>query len=152
MGTAILLAVLAAGALAIELSSMTFYLIAVAAAFAAGSVVAWAGGSTGWALVTVALGAAGGLPIAHMVRARLSRATPESRQLAEPDAGRIVRVESVSPEGLRVAYRDTSWQARLIDEYQDTAVSPGDLLAIVGREGNDLLLAPIPTRAAAGKP
>jgi membrane protein implicated in regulation of membrane protease activity len=146
---AIILAILAAAALAIELSSMTFYLLAVAAALATGSVVAWAGASTGWALAAVALSAAAGLPVAHRVRARLSRPTPESEQLADPDAGHAVRVESVAPEGLRVAYRDTSWAARLADEYQDTAVSPGDLLIIVGRKGNDLRLAPVSARTSA---
>jgi membrane protein implicated in regulation of membrane protease activity len=133
---------LAAVALAIELSSMTFYLLAVAAALAAGSVVAWAGGPADWAWASVALGAMAGLPVAHRIRARLSRATPESARLADPDAGHVVRVESVAPDGLRVAYRDTSWAGRLADEYRATAVSSGDLLTIVAREGNDLLLAP----------
>ncbi len=121
---------------------MTFYLLAVAAALAAGSVVAWAGGSAAWAWATVAVGAVAGLPAAHRVRARLSRATPESARLADPDAGHVVRVESVAPEGLRVDYRDTSWTGRLADEYRNTPVSSGDLLTIVAREGNELLLAP----------
>ena len=144
-----LLAILAAAALAIELSSMTFYLLAVAAALAAGSVVAWIGAPTGWALATVALGAVAGLPVAHRVRVRLSRATPESVRLADPDAGHVVRVESVAPDGLRVAYRDTSWAGRLADEYRDITVSSGDLMTIVAREGNDLRLAPVGAQAAA---
>ena len=143
-----LLAILAAAALAIELSSMTFYLLAVAAALAAGSVVAWIGAPAGWALATVALGAVAGLPVAHRIRVRLVRPTPESMQLADPDAGHVVRVESLAPDGLRVAYRDTSWTGHLADEYRDIAVSAGDLLTIVGREGNDLRLAPVATQAA----
>ena len=149
METGIILAVLAAGALVIELTSMTFYLIAVAVALGAGSVVALIGAPAAWALGTVALGAAAGLPVAHLVRKRLSRPTPDSARLAVPDLGHVVRVESVAPEGLRVAYRDTSWQARLADGHQDTTVAPGDLLTIVGRDGNDLLLAPIPARPGA---
>ena len=60
-----------------------------------------------------------------------------------------MRVESVAPEGLRVTYRDRSWPGRLADEYQAIAVSSGDLLTIVGREGHDLLLAPVPARSTA---
>ncbi len=148
MGTGIALAVLAAVALAIELSSMTFYLIAVALALAAGSAVALTGASPSWALATVALGATAGLPAAHIARKRLSRPTRESEQLDDPDAGHVVRVESVAPDGLRVAYRNSSWSARLVDEYRDAAVSPGDLLTIVHRSGNDLLLAPPAVRAS----
>lgn len=144
----IALAVLAAVALAIELSSMTFYLIAVALALAAGSAVALTGAGSLWALTTVALGAAAGLPAAHVARKRLSRATHASEGLNDPDAGHLVRVESVAPEGLRVAYRNSSWTARLIDPYRDLTVSPGDLLTIVHREGNDLLLAPPAARAS----
>lgn len=148
MGTGIALAVLAAVALAIELSSMTFYLIAVALALAAGSAVALAGAGSSWALATVALGAFAGLPAAHIARKRLSRPTHESEELNDPDAGHLVRVESVAPEGLRVAYRNSSWTARLTDQYRDMTVSPGDLLTIVHRDGNDLLLAPPTARAS----
>ncbi len=146
--TGIALAVLAAMALAIELSSMTFYLIAVALALAAGSAVALAGANSSWALATVGLGAAAGLPAAHAVRKRLSRPTRDSEELNDPDAGHLVRVESVAPEGLRVSYRNSSWTARLAEGYRDATVSPGDLLTIVHRDGNDLLLAPPTARAS----
>ncbi len=146
--TGIALAILAAMALAIELSSMTFYLIAVALALAAGSAVALAGASPSWAFATVALGAAAGLPAAHVARKRLSRPTRASKALNDPDAGHLVRVESVAPEGLRVSYRNSSWSARLAEGYGDVAVSPGDLLTIVHRDGNDLLLAPPTARAS----
>ncbi len=135
-----ILAILAAAVLAIELATMTFYLIAVAAALGAGSIAAFAGDSAGMAIVVVVIAALVGLPAATIVRRRLLRPRPEWAQVACPDVGQLVRVETISAEGLRVAYRDTSWQARL---ESPSAAPPaiGDILTIVDRQGSELILA-----------
>ncbi|MHB8252522.1 MAG: NfeD family protein [Acidiferrobacter sp.] len=140
MEIGVTLAVLAGILLAIEIYSLTFYLMAAAIALAIGSAVTFMGFPADWTMGVVAIAALMGLPAAHAIRHRLSKATPESIQLAAEDTGHLVRVESISAEGLRVAYRDTVWQARLIKEKSDMPVYAGDMLQIAGRDGNDLLL------------
>lgn len=136
----IILAILAAAALIVELTTITFYLIAVAVALALGSAVALAGAPPVWAFTVVALTTALGLPIAHEIRKRIMTPTAESLRLSEDNVNHLVRVETVSPEGLRVSYRGSSWAASLHTDYKGPAIRIGDILRIVGRNGSDLIL------------
>lgn len=143
MEIGIALAVLSGVALVVEIYTSTFYLLAVAMALAVGSAVAFMGLASSWAFGAVGVTALLGLLAAHLMRQRLLKRTTESVKLAAEDTGNLVRVESVSVEGLRVAYRGSVWQGRLIKGEGGVPVAPGDMLRIAGREGNDLLLASI---------
>jgi len=142
-------AVLAAVAIAIELHTLTFYLMAVAAAFAIASAIALTGAPAIAALWGLAITAILGLPIAHLLRRHFSKPSTATRALASENTGHMVRVDSVSPEGLRVDYRGTVWQARLADKDFNPPIGVGDMLWIVGQEGNVLLVAP--TRGSTAK-
>lgn len=141
----IILAILAAVTLIVELSTITFYLIAVAIALAVGSAVALAGAPLFWPFAAVAFTAGMGLPVAYIIRKRVMAPTTDSLRLSEDNIDHWVRVESVSPEGLRVSYRGTSWQANMSPDYPDyqgRTVEVGVVLRIVGRNGSDLVLGP----------
>ncbi|HQU16786.1 MAG: hypothetical protein B7Z66_11160 [Chromatiales bacterium 21-64-14] len=140
----LILAVLAAVTLAIEIQTLTFYLMAIAAAFAVGSALAFMGFATTVVLGGVAVAALVSLPVAHFLRRRLLKPTAGTRQLEAEDTGQLVRVETVLPEGFRVEYRGTTWGAKLLELPVDP-VQPGDLLRIAGRQGNTLQLAPLDT-------
>jgi len=115
----------------------------VATALAVGSGVAFSGLSSSRVFGAVGVTAPLGLPAAHMIRRRLSKPTAASASFVTEDTGNLVRVESTSAEGLRVAYRGSVWQGRLIKEHGKAPVKPGDVLQIASREGNDLLLTPV---------
>lgn len=141
----IVLAVVAGLLLALEILTTTFYLLAVVVALAVGSAVALMGFAPDRALGAVALIALVALPAAHIIRRGFSGQIAEWAKLAAPDTGKLVRVEHVSVEGLRVAYRGSVWQGRLTKQQCEVTVSPGDMLQIVGRDGNDLVLTPLET-------
>ena len=132
---------LVAGALlvVIEISSLTFYLLAVAiGCFVAGAVSIYGAGEA------LSLGVMGvvtfiGLPVAHWLRLKMRN--PVADLVTQDDVGHEVKVESVGRDGLRVAYRGSTWTAQMTDgDFGD--VHKGDYLRIVRRDGNILQLAP----------
>ncbi len=140
----LILAVVAAITLAIEIRTQTFYLMAIFAALALGSALAFMGSSAAVVLGGIAATALVSLPVVHLLRRRLLKPTTGTRQLEAEDAGQLARVAAVLPEGLRVEYRGTTWAAQLFPPPVDP-VQPGDLLRITGRQGNTLQLAPLNT-------
>jgi len=142
----LILAVLAAIALAIEIQTLTFYLMAIVTALAVGSVLAFTGFAATVVLGGITAMALMSLPVAHLLRRRLLKPTADTRQLEAEDVGQLARVATVLPEGLRVEYRGTTWAAQLLEPPIDP-VQPGDLLRISGRQGNTLQLVPLNTHS-----
>ena len=135
------LALLLAGVfLVAELLSRTFYLLAVAVAFAllALADALFHPGEAFAAALFVVL-AASLLLAAHGLRKRLRN--DASRQTSALDTGRPVTVVAHLDDRLRVRYRGTLWSGRLAQAGDPPPV--GASLMIVGREGNVLLLGPV---------
>lgn len=118
-----------------ELLTGTFYLLVLGVAAFAGAAVAWAGLAF-WpqAIAAAVVSAAGVMWVHHWRRAR-----PAS-QMPSLDVGQPVKFESwvnESARHARVRYRDTSWDAQVIDE---GPASAGDVFYIAALEGSTLRL------------
>ena len=138
----IALIVLSASLIVLEMHTLTIYLLAAAAACAAGGVVALAGGGPIWALAGMAITGAVALPLAHWARGRLKNRA--SDDVSREDTGHSVTVVEAAGGTLRVAYRGSTWNARL-SESSAAAPQPGHTLVIAAREGSTLVLEPPPT-------
>lgn len=125
--------ILAAVLVGAELVTGTFYLLAVAVAFAAGGFAALLGVALPLQLVVAGVIAFAGTIAAH--RWRLSRAVPAQRSL---DLGQSVRVLGWKDDGsARVSYRGTQWDAELARP----GASRAETMYIVGSRGSTLLIA-----------
>jgi membrane protein implicated in regulation of membrane protease activity len=131
------LIVLGASLIALEMHTLTIYLLAAASACVAGGVVALAGGGPVWALSAMAVTGALALPLAHWARGRLKNRASEDA--SQDDTGHSVTVVEAQGGMLRVAYRGTTWNARLRDS-SAAAPQPGHTLVISAREGSTLVL------------
>lgn len=138
----IALIVLSASLIVLEMHTLTIYLLATAAACIAGGVVALAGGGLVWTLAAIAITGAVALPLAHWTRGRLKNRASED--VSRDDTGHSVTVVAAEGGMLRVAYRGSTWNARLRDATAVTP-SPGHTLVISAREGSTLVLEPPPS-------
>lgn len=137
----IVLIVLAASLVVLEMHTMTIYLLAVAAACVAGGVTALVGGGPIWAGLAMVITGVVALPLAHWVRGRLKNRASED--VSQDDTGHSVTVLEATGGALRVAYRGTTWNARLRDS-SVVVPPPGQKLIISAREGSTLVLEPPP--------
>lgn len=120
----------ALAAVVVELHSQTIYLLALAAAFAAGAVLALAGGRTEWQLVAVGTVCLAGFPAAGWVRRHQAR----QPGLGPADVGLEATVLEAAGGALRVRYRGSEWDAVLVGG----EAAPGDRLRIAGMRGSTL--------------
>lgn len=144
MSIGIALLVLGGVLVLVELSSLTFYLLAIAiACFAAGATSIYGANHATTASV-LGIVTLLGLPLAHWIRLKLRN--PDADLVSQDDAGRSVTVERVDADGLRVQYRGSTWSAHLA-EGDNGALRPGDRLRIARREANELILEPPSTNS-----
>ncbi len=137
----IALIVLSASLIVLEMHTLTIYLLAVAAACIAGGVIALTGGGSIWVLSTMVITGVVALPLAHWARGRLKNRASED--VSRDDTGHSVTVVEAAGERLRVAYRGSTWNARLRDS-SAAVPQPGHILVISAREGSTLVLEPPP--------
>lgn len=135
----IALIILSASLIVLEMHTLTIYLLAAAAACIAGGVIALVGGGLVWALAAMAITGVVALPLAHWVRGRLKNRASED--VSRDDTGHSVTVVDAAGGTLRVAYRGSTWNARL-RESSAAAPQPGHTLVISAREGSTLVLEP----------
>lgn len=138
----IALIVLSASLIVLEMHTLTIYLLAVAAACIAGGVIALAGGGLISALSAMVITGAIALPLAHWARGHLKNRASEA--VSQDDTGHSVTVVESAGGTLRVAYRGSTWNARLRDS-SAAAPQPGHTLVISAREGSTLVLEPPPS-------
>ena len=123
--------VLAAVLVGAELMTGTFYLLAVAAAFAAGGLAALFNFSLPLQLITAGVIAIAGTMVAHRWRGK--RLVPAQPSL---DLGQPVKVLEMKDGRARVSYRGTQWDAEF---------APGayraETMYIVGTRGSTLIIA-----------
>lgn len=139
----IALIVLSACLIVLEMHTLTVYLLAAAAAFITGGVVALMGGGLMWTVSAMAIASVVALPLAHWARGRLKNRASED--VSQEDTGHSVKVIEAAGGVLRVEYRGSTWNARLRDS---SAGAPpvGQTLLISAREGSTLVLEPSPSR------
>lgn len=120
-----------------ELVTGTFYLLAVAVAFAVGGLAAWLGASAGVQLAVAGVLAIAGTFVAH--RWRVTRAAPPPETAF--DVGQTVEVKAWNPDGsARVAYRGSLWTAQ-----PESPDAPRDgVMTIVAVRGSTLVIAARP--------
>jgi membrane protein implicated in regulation of membrane protease activity len=140
----IALIVLSAGLIVLEMHTLTIYLLAAGAACLAGGAVALTGGGPIWTLSAIAMTGLVALPVAHWARGRLKNRASE--EVSRDDTGHSVTVLEAREGMLRVAYRGSTWNARLRDS-SAAAPQPGHTLVISAREGSTLVLDPPPSRS-----
>ena len=133
------LIVLSAGLIVLEMHTLTIYFLATAAVCIAGGAAALAGGGPGWVLSVMAVTGAMALPLARWARRRLKNRASES--VSRDDTGHSVTVVEAQGEMLRVAYRGSTWNARLRNS-SAAPPAPGSILVICAREGSTLILDP----------
>lgn len=133
---------LSAGLIVLEMHTLTIYLLAAAAACIAGGVTALAGGGPIWALSAMAIAAVVAFPLAHWTRGLFKNRASED--VSQEDAGHSVTVVEMAGGTLRVAYRGSTWNARLRDS-SAAVPPPGHTLVISAREGSTLVLEPLST-------
>lgn len=124
--------VLAAVLVGAELMTGTFYLLAVAVAFAVGGLAAILNVSLPLQLVTAGVVAVVGTMVAH--RWRLKRVVPQQPPF---DVGQPVKVLDWRDDRARVFYRGTQWDAELATP----GVARAETMYIVGTKGSILLIA-----------
>lgn len=126
-------AVIGIGLIIAELATGTFYLLVIGIAALAGSAMSYLNYSFWTQAVTAAAVATIGLVFAHRFRA--SRAAPSSTAL---DVGQSVVLDSWVSEKdslARVRYRNSLWDARVLDKQ---SVEAGHVLYIQNVEGSTL--------------
>ena len=117
-----------------ELMVGNFYLLALGVAFALGGVAAMLGASTEIQLAVAAVGAVGGVFLAH----RFARQRGVPTQPEPFDIGQAVKVQAWNADGTaRVAYRGSMWNAE---------AAPGEgpraeTMYIVAMRGSTLIIA-----------
>jgi membrane protein implicated in regulation of membrane protease activity len=117
-----------------ELVSGSFFLLALAVAFAAGGVTALLGGPFELQLLAATILAVAGVFIAHRTRQRARTGDGEPAF----DIGQAVRVQAWNADGTaRVAYRGTLWQA----EPASPDTPRGETMYIVAMRGSTLVIA-----------
>lgn len=139
---AIALIVLSASLIVLEMHSLTVYLLAAAAACVAGGVTALGGGGPVWTVSAMAITGVVAVPLAHWARGRLKNRASED--VSQDDVGHSVTVIEATGGVLRVAYRGSTWSARLRDS-SAAVPPPGHTLVISAREGSTLVLEPPPS-------
>ncbi len=103
----------AMAALAAEMFLGTFYLLTVAAGCAAAGAAAWMDLSSAWQLALCAAVTVAGCAAVRIWRRRAAGRLDDAARLMQLDAGRLVRVDRVSEDGLAVVqYRGAAWTAR----------------------------------------
>ncbi len=128
-----------------EIHTLTLYLLAVSIACFAAGAVAVAGVGLAPTLAVLAAVTLLGLPLAYGLRKKLKN--PEADKTTRDDVGNFVSVVNVDRGSIRVAYRGTTWDARL-DPSVTVGPCPGDTFIIADRQGNTLILeSPPPTPA-----
>lgn len=135
----IALIVLGASLTVLEMHSLTVYLLAAAVTCFVGSVIALLGGGPFWVVSAMTITGVVALPFAHWTRGRLKNRASED--VSKDDTGHSVTVIEAAGGVLRVAYRGSTWNARLRDS-SAAVPQPGHVLVISGREGSTLLLEP----------
>lgn len=134
-------AFLAAGIVLIvlEMASLTFYMAALAFASLFTALIIWLYPLNGWqAAVVFALGAVVALPLAHVLRRRLQ--APHAEAVLDLDKGSRVTVTQTDNAGLRVRYRDSSWEAVWEGGGRPEV---GQAAEVVARDGARLRIKPI---------
>ena len=135
---------LAAGLVALELITGTFFLLMLAVGMAAGAIAAHLGLDLTAQLI--AAGLVGGVAIIGWQRWRkLYLNTPSARSNRDVnlDIGQIIQVESWEPDGTsRVRYRGAEWTVQ-IQPFQPSP--PSGVFQIVAVEGSRLLVKPVNT-------
>lgn len=142
--------VAAGAAVAVELATGTFYLLMIALGLAAAAIASHVGLAAAGQVVVAALVGGGATAVWHLRRARSPRAAAacENRDV-NLDIGAHVHVHAWSADGsTRVAYRGTSWPARL----QPGSAAAGGVHTVVAVEGNWLVLAPTTRPAPSASP
>ena len=112
MGYLMPLAFLAAGIILIvlEMTSLTFYMAALAFASLVTALAAWLYPLAWWqATVVFAAASVVALPLAHFLRHRVQGS--KSDPLADMDKGALVTVAEDGAGRLKVKYRDSLWEA-----------------------------------------
>jgi membrane protein implicated in regulation of membrane protease activity len=128
-----------------EIHTLTLYLLAVSIACFAAGAVAVAGAGLAPTLGVLAAVTLLGLPLAYGLRKKLKN--PEADKATRDDVGNFVSVVHVDQGSIRVAYRGTTWDARLAPSAAGPC--PGDTFIIADRQGNTLILeSPPPTAAS----
>ncbi len=128
-------------AIAVELTSGTFYLLMVALGLAAAALAAHLGLSAAAQVGIAALVGSGATAAWHFQRARQphSAAARENRDV-NLDIGENIHVDGwAADRRCTVAYRGTTWSARL----QPGAPAAAGAHTVVAVEGNWLVLAPV---------
>jgi membrane protein implicated in regulation of membrane protease activity len=138
----VVLIVLSASLIVLEMHTITVYLLAAAAASLAGGVVALMGGGPLGTVSAMAITGVVALPLAHWARGRLKNRASED--VSRDDTGHSVTVIEAAGGVLRVAYRGSTWNARLRDS-SASVPPPGQTLRIAAREGSTLVLEPPPS-------
>ena len=131
----------AGAAVAIELTTGTFYLLMIALGLASGAVAAYFGLSSTMQIVDAALIGSGATALWHWSRKRHPRSQParENRDV-NIDIGEMVQVaEWATDRTARVTYRGTGWTARLQPGCA-VSIGPHQVIAV---EGNWLVVAPV---------
>jgi membrane protein implicated in regulation of membrane protease activity len=140
----VVLTVLGASLIVLEMHTLTAYLLAAAATCIAGGAVALAGGGPAWVLAAMAVTGAVALPLAYWARGLLRNRASE--EVSHEDIGHSVTVLEAAGGTLRVAYRGSTWNARLRDS-SAAAPETGHTLVISAREGSTLVLDRPPSTA-----
>lgn len=133
------LIVVSAILIALEMHTLTVYLLAAAGACMAGGVIALVGGGPLWTVSAMAITSVVALPLAHWARGRLRNRASED--VSRDDTGHSVKVIEAAGGVLRVEYRGSTWNARLRDS-STPPPAPGQTLLISAREGSTLVLVP----------
>ncbi len=128
-----------------EIHTLTLYLLAVSIACFAAGAVSVAGVGLAPTLAVLAAVTLLGLPLAYGLRKKLKN--PEADNTTRDDVGNFVSVVNVDRGSIRVAYRGTTWDARL-DPSAIAGPCPGDTFIIADRQGNTLILEPPPPTPA----
>ena len=136
--------VLAGVAVAVELSSGTFYLLMIALGMAAGAIAAHLGLSVPLQIVIAAAVGGGATAFWNWRKKQDAPAAPAAQNRdVNLDVGERVQVTRWTPEHTtRVQYRGSQWEARLAP---GAPVQSGEHV-VRAVEGNWLVLAPAPAR------
>lgn len=141
MGYLMPLGFLAAGIILIvlEMSTLTFYMAALAFAALVTSLATWLYPSNEWqAALVFAVAAIVALPLAHLLRRRVQGNKADA--LGDMDKGGVATVAESTGGVLKVKYRDSLWEA--VWEGSGTP-SVGQRAEITARDGSRLRVKPV---------
>lgn len=128
----------------LEMLTPTFYMLVLALGFAAGGLVAWAGGGFAYQLLAAAAISVVGWLLLRRFGRRLTRTSSRSGRDVLLDVGERVHVDRWDADRrARVVYRGADWTAEL-ESRDERAPQPGE--HVIRRvEGNRLILSPVGT-------